>query len=117
MDHIRILLLNILLDVGLQNVRRHRPLGGVGIENFLFQIKAIFAIEIADWTDGLGENVKRRCADRSHLMFRSIARWSFNCGIVVNAGLESYSHCRLERMSCMPTWHTRGAAFTALESV
>lgn len=71
MDHIRVLLLNVLLDVRFEYIRRHSPLGGIGIKDFLLQVETVFAVQIADGADRLGENVKRMCADCSH----SLSRW------------------------------------------
>ena len=83
-DYICILLLNVLLDIRLEDIRGHGPLGSVGIKNFLLQIKAVLAVQIANWPDGLGQNVERSCADCSHLPSR------------VDAGTS----CRQQKQAC-----------------
>src|SRR6185436_600869 len=63
---------DVLLDISLQHVLRHAPVGFVGIELFLFQVEAIFAIEVANGPDRLGHHVEGGtgrgwCERRGHL--------------------------------------------------
>ena len=60
--HRRIVRLDILPDVALQHIFVHRPLIdmriGLRIQQFLFEIEAVFAVEIADRPDGLSQHVE-----------------------------------------------------------
>ena len=58
-DLVAWLSLDILPDIGIENLIAHGPIAFGGIELFLFEIEAVFAIEVADGPDGLGEDVKR----------------------------------------------------------
>ena len=49
---------DVLLDVGLEDVVGHGPVALVGIEGFFFEVKAVGAVEVADGADGFGEDVK-----------------------------------------------------------
>src|SRR5215471_8616798 len=49
---------DVLPDIFLQHRIAHPPFAFFGIEFLLFQVKAVFAIEVADGADGLGEHVE-----------------------------------------------------------
>ena len=49
---------NILLHIPLQHVLRHPPIRFVRIQLLLFQVKTIFAIQIANRPDGLGHHME-----------------------------------------------------------
>jgi hypothetical protein len=57
-NHGRLLRLNVLADVALQEVIRHGPRRRGVIEIFLFQVEAILTIQIADRSHGLCHDVK-----------------------------------------------------------
>src|SRR5579872_3419801 len=73
-DRLQRLRLDILADVGFEDVVRHGPTGktgvagvrgrgrggrgGASVKLFLFQIKTVFAIEIADGANRLGHDVE-----------------------------------------------------------
>ncbi len=67
---------DVLLDVGLEDVVGHGPVALVGVEGFFFEIEAVGAVEVADGADGLGEDVEVEAV----LGVRVVMRWSIAAG-------------------------------------
>jgi hypothetical protein len=62
---------NILLNVVFKRLPVHAEISGFVVirkKCFLLEVKAIFAIQITYWTNGLGENVKWQLRGHKHLI-------------------------------------------------